>query len=110
MPAQQWEYDAGVREEGGRVLAPRHGESRGQEESPQGRFEGNADGVHAPEGRHPGRGRARAQDTTGVGERGMPPQGERGNVGEPALSVTTLPEEGTGRPQALAWPGAATRS
>ena len=66
MPAQQWAYEAGVSEDAGRVMEPRKVESRGQEDIPQGRFEGKADGVQAPEGRSPGRGRARAQDTTGV--------------------------------------------
>jgi len=40
--------------------------SRGQEDIPQGRFEGKADGLQAPEGSNPGRGMASAQDTTGV--------------------------------------------
>jgi hypothetical protein len=40
----------------------------------------------------------------------MPTKGELGNVGEPSLALTTRPEEGPGRPKALAWPGASTRS
>ena len=52
MPAQQWEDEAGVSEEGGRVIEPRKVESRGQKESLSG-IEVKADGVHAPEGNHP---------------------------------------------------------
>ena len=33
MPAQQWEYEAGVSEEVGRVIEPRNVESRGQKDS-----------------------------------------------------------------------------
>ncbi len=66
------------------------------------RFEGKADGVHAPEGSSPGRAMASAPDTTGVCERGMGPEGERGNVGEPPVSLTTDPARGTGGSKALA--------
>ena len=52
MPAQQWAYEAGVREEAGRVIAPRNMESRGHEESLSG-IEAKADGVPAPDGNHP---------------------------------------------------------
>ncbi len=67
-----------------------------KEASPQAVIEGKADGVHAPEGSSPGRGMARVEDTTGVCERGMPPEGSRGNVGEPPVSLRTCPEWGTG--------------
>ena len=56
----EWSEDAG------RVIEPRNVYSRGQEDIPQDGIEGNADGVHAPEGSSPGRGMASAQDTTGV--------------------------------------------
>ena len=72
--------------------------------------EGNADGWHAPDGRRPGRVRARAEGPTGGGERGRQAQGARGNVGEPPLVVTLFPAWGTGRPQALAWSGAFARA
>jgi hypothetical protein len=66
VPAQPWAYEAGGSEEAGRGIEPRKVSSRGQEDSPQGRCEGKADGVHAPEGSNPGRGMARAPDPTGV--------------------------------------------
>ena len=64
-----------------------------------------ADGFPWPEGRRPAGGRASGQDTTGVAERGMPPEGSLGNVGEPSVSLGTWPERGTGCPKALAWAG-----
>ena len=66
MPAQQWEYEAGVSEDAGRVIEPRNGYSRGHEASPQEVIEGKADGLQAPEGRSPACDRASGQDTTGV--------------------------------------------
>jgi hypothetical protein len=55
--AQSWADEAGAREEAGRVMEPRHGERGGREESPPGGGAGKADGLHAPEGRSPGRAR-----------------------------------------------------
>jgi len=52
VPAQQWAYEAGVREEAGRVMEPRNMEGRGQQDRLSG-LAANADGVHAPEGNHP---------------------------------------------------------
>ena len=66
MPPRKGPCEAGRSEQAGRVMEPRNVESRGQEDSPQGRFEGKGDGVHAPEGRRPGCAMASAQDTTGV--------------------------------------------
>ena len=66
MPAQQWEYDAGVNEEAGRGIEPRNASRRGQPENPHSRTAGKADGLHAPEGRSPGRVLASVRDTTGV--------------------------------------------
>jgi hypothetical protein len=65
VPAQPWAYEAGGSEEAGRGMEPRNMESRGQQESRSG-IAANADGWHAPAGRRPGCGMARAQDTTGV--------------------------------------------
>jgi len=58
--------------------------------------EGQADGFQWPAGNSPGCARARAQDTTGVCERGMPPEGERGNVGEPSVSWSHARHGGPG--------------
>ena len=66
MPAQQWEYEAGVSEDAGRVIEPRNGYSRGQKDISQGGTERKADGVQAPEGSSPGRVVASVEDTTGV--------------------------------------------
>jgi hypothetical protein len=44
---------------------------------------GQADGVPWPEGRRPGRDKARVQETTGGCERGRPAEGGLGNVGAP---------------------------
>ena len=66
MPAQQWEYEAGVSEDAGRVIEPRNVYSRGQQDNPQGGAEEKADGLQAPEGSSPGCDKASAQDTTGV--------------------------------------------
>ena len=66
MPAQQWEYEAGVSEDAGRVIEPRNVYSRGHKDISQGGTERKADGLQAPEGSNPGRGMASAQDTTGV--------------------------------------------
>jgi hypothetical protein len=52
VATQEWAYEAGGSEEPGRVIEPRTMESRGHEESLSG-IEAKADGVHAPEGRHP---------------------------------------------------------
>jgi len=68
-----------------RACAPTWGESW-TAGYPSGGIEGQADGVHAPEGSRPGRVTARVEDPTGVCERGMEPEGERGNVGEPPVS------------------------
>ena len=43
--------------------------------------------MHALEDRSPGRIRARAQDTTGVAERGRSSEGELENLGEPSVSL-----------------------
>jgi hypothetical protein len=43
-----------------------------------------------------GRVRARAEGTTGVCERGMHAKRELGNVGEPPLSATIIPDWGPG--------------
>jgi hypothetical protein len=51
------------------VMEPRKEYRGGQEESPQGRMEGKADGFPWPEGSRPGREMASAQDPTGS-ERG----------------------------------------
>jgi len=66
VPPRKGPYEAGCSEDAGRVIEPRNVYSRGQEDIPQGRFEGKADGLQAPEGSNPGRGMASAQDTTGV--------------------------------------------
>ena len=66
MPAQQWAYEAGVNEEAGRVMEPRNEYSRGQQDIPQGRIEGKADGFQWPEGSSPRRAKASVEDTTGV--------------------------------------------
>ena len=66
MPPRTGPYEAGWSEKAGRVMEPRDVESRGQEDIPQGRIEGKADGLQAPEGSSPGRDMARVQDTTGV--------------------------------------------
>jgi len=101
VPAQQWEYEAGVSEEAGRVIAPRNRYSGGQKESLRGR-EAKADGVHAPEGNNPG---------CDTGECAGYPRGLRaGHVcrggarerGRTTCLRATGPEWGTGRPQALA--------
>jgi hypothetical protein len=52
VPAQQWEYEAGVSEEVGRVIEPRNMYSRGQKDSLSG-IEVKADGLQAPEGNNP---------------------------------------------------------
>jgi hypothetical protein len=72
---QQWTYGAGWNEDAGRVIEPRKGYSRGQQDNSQGSTERNADGFQWPEGSSPGCGRASTQDTTGVEERGMYSQG-----------------------------------
>jgi hypothetical protein len=96
VPPRKGPYGAGWSEKAGRVIAPRKVESRGHKAIPQGGFEEKADGVHAPEGSSPGCVLASIEDTTGVCERGRSSEGERGNVGEPPVSLTTGPEWGTG--------------
>ena len=86
MPPRKGPYEAGGSEKAGRVMEPRNGESCGQK----------ADGVHALEGRSPGCARASAQDNTGVCERGMSAEGERGNVGEPPVSLLPARSGGPG--------------
>jgi hypothetical protein len=66
VPTQQWEYEAGVNEEAGRVIEPRNEYSRGQQDIPHSSTEGKADGLHAPEGNSPRRVLASVWDTTGV--------------------------------------------
>ena len=78
-----------VRSRGARGDRPRDG-------APQWVEPWSADGVHAPEGSSPGCGRARAQDTTGVRERGRSLEEERGNVGEPAVSLSHTRKGGPG--------------
>jgi hypothetical protein len=58
-----------------------------------GRRQGNADAVSGAEGSSPRCVRASAKDSTGVEERGMPSEGEPGNLGEPRVSLLALPEE-----------------
>jgi len=53
VPAQQWAYEAGGREQGGRVSEPRNMSSRGHEDSRRG-SEAKADGWQAPDGHKPG--------------------------------------------------------
>ena len=65
MPPRKGPYEAGCSEETGRVIEPRNGYSRGQEDIPQ-EYEGKADGLQAPEGSSPGCDKASTQDTTGV--------------------------------------------
>jgi len=77
-------------------MEPRHGSSRGQEASAPGRTERKADGWQAPEGSRPGCGMASAQATTGVCERGMSSEGERGNVGAPPVSLCQPRKGGPG--------------
>jgi hypothetical protein len=48
---QQWAYEAGRNKDAGRVIEPRKGYSRGQQDIAQRHIEGKADGCHAPEGR-----------------------------------------------------------
>ena len=66
MPAQQWEYEAGVSEDAGRVIEPRNVYSRGHKDISQGGTERKADGVQAPEGSSPACAMASGQDPTGV--------------------------------------------
>ena len=66
MPPRKGPYEAGCSEKAGRVMEPRNGYSRGQQDIPQGRIEGKADGFQWLEGSSPGCGMASAQDTTGV--------------------------------------------
>jgi len=73
--ASQEEYGAGGSEDAGRVLEPRKGYSGGQQDIPQSRSEGKADGFQWPEGRSPRRDLASGGETTGVSERGMYPEG-----------------------------------
>ena len=68
-------YGAGCSEDAGHVIEPRNGYSRGQQDNPHGRTEENADGFQWPEGNSPEGVRASSQDTTGVSEQGMHPQG-----------------------------------
>lgn len=98
--AQSWADEAGAREEAGGVMEPRHGERGGREESPPGGGVGKADGLHAPEGRSPGRARARVQDPTGVARARGRARCLRG----------TGPAWGSGCSTALAWAGASTRA
>ena len=101
MPAQPWEYEAGVSEEVGRVMEPRKVESRGQKDR-RSEVEAQADGVQAPEGNHPvcdtgecaghHRGLRAGQVFRGVTR-------ERGST---TGLRAPFPEWGTGRPQALA--------
>ena len=58
-----------------------------------GRRQGNADAVSGAAGSSPRCVRASAKDTTGVEERGMPSEGEPGNLGEPLVSLSEMPEE-----------------
>jgi len=66
---QAWADAAGGHEDAGRVLEPRHMESRGQEARLSGP-EAKADGVQGPEGRRPGCDTARMQDTPPGAESG----------------------------------------
>jgi hypothetical protein len=75
VPPRKGPYEAGGSAKAGRVIEPRNWYSRGHQDIPQGCIEGKADGVHALEGSSPGCGMASAQDTTGVGERGMSSEG-----------------------------------
>jgi hypothetical protein len=77
-------------------MEPRKASSGGQEESPQGGMEGKADGCHWPEGSRPGRDRASAQDTTGVGARGMSLAGSLGHGGGLGSRRTQPPWRGPG--------------
>jgi len=53
-----------------------------------------ADTLARVEGSSPAGARARRQDTTGVcGERSMSSEGKLGNLGEPTVSLSELPEE-----------------
>jgi hypothetical protein len=107
--AQQWEYGAGGSEDAGRGMEPRKGYSRGQADIPQGGSEGKADGFQGPAGSSPGRARASAQDPTGVEERGMHAEGERGNLGEPPASLAHLRTVGPGAQRPWRGRGASTR-
>ena len=109
MHAQPWAYGAGGRKEAGRVLAPRHAYRRGPQDISHGGPERNADGVQWPEGSSPGGAMASAQDTTGVSERGMSAEGERGNVGEPPVSWSQSRHGGPGDQQPGRGRGASTR-
>ena len=54
----------------------------------------NADTLARVEGSSPAGVRARRQDTTGVcGERSRSSEGKLGNLGEPTVSLSQLPEE-----------------
>ena len=66
MPAQPWEYEAGVSEEVGRVMEPRKVYSCGHKGISHSGTERKADGLQAPEGSSPGRVMASVKDTTGV--------------------------------------------
>jgi hypothetical protein len=72
--------------------------------------EGKADGCQWPEGNSPGCARARAQDPTGVGERGMPPEGERGTLGEPSVSLAHSRTGGPGDQKPWGGLGASPRT
>ena len=109
MPAQQWAYEAGASEEAGRVREPRQRESRGQQENRSSRA-AKADGGHAPDGTTPVCDMASAQATTGVCERGMASQGERGNVGAPPVSVPHSRHGGPGDHRPWRALGASPRS
>jgi hypothetical protein len=61
---------------------------RPREGAPQWVASWEADGCQWLAGRSPGCAMARAQDPTGVSERGMSAQGERGNLGEPPVSLS----------------------
>jgi hypothetical protein len=63
---QRRAYGAGWNEDAGRVIVPRNGYSRGQQENSQGCTEGKADGFQWPEGSSLGHARASVEDTTGV--------------------------------------------
>ena len=86
MHTQQGACDAGWHEDGGHGMAPRK-MSRGGPQASRKRQRGNAAGVQGPDGSSPGRDKARGQEPPGVGTRGRPAAGCRGNVGEPRGSV-----------------------
>jgi hypothetical protein len=103
---QQWTYGAGWNEDAGRVIKPRKGYSRGQQDNSQGHTERNADGVQWPEGSSPGCGRASVEDTTGVGcsgRQGLNLAGESPAISMARFGYGAMPQCVAGNHTFFAW-------